>query len=55
MQTARNCKEQVGENATLVSIEKAGHLPNVERPFVYNRKLKRILASLVETVVNTAS
>lgn len=39
---------QVGENATLVSIDKAGHLPNVERPFVYNRQLKRILASLVE-------
>ncbi|KAH9656672.1 AB hydrolase-1 domain-containing protein [Citrus sinensis] len=48
MQTARNCKEQVGVNATLVSIDKAGHLPNVERPFVYNRQLRRILASLVE-------
>ncbi|KAL9418112.1 hypothetical protein AB3S75_041014 [Citrus x aurantiifolia] len=47
MQVARNLKEQVGQNATMESIEKAGHLVNLERPFVYNRQLKTILASLV--------
>ncbi|KAJ0009910.1 hypothetical protein Pint_34656 [Pistacia integerrima] len=48
METARNLKEQVGEKATLLAIEKAGHLVNLERPFVYNKHLKRILAALTE-------
>ncbi|XP_031254254.1 uncharacterized protein LOC116112232 [Pistacia vera] len=45
METARNLKDQVGQKATLKAIEKAGHLVNLERPCVYNRELKRILAS----------
>ncbi|KAJ0009700.1 hypothetical protein Pint_34669 [Pistacia integerrima] len=44
METAWNLKEQVGQNATLKAIEKAGHLVNLERPCLYNRELKRILA-----------
>lgn len=47
MRTARNLKAQVGENATMESIEKAGHLVNMEHPFIYNRQLKTILTSLV--------
>ncbi|XP_044490593.1 epoxide hydrolase 4-like isoform X2 [Mangifera indica] len=46
METARNLKEQGGEKATLMAIQKAGHLVNLERPFVYNKHLKTILASL---------
>ncbi|KAK1559149.1 hypothetical protein Q3G72_011183 [Acer saccharum] len=48
METARNLKEQVGEKATLEAIEKAGHLVNLERPCLYNTRLKKILASLVQ-------
>ncbi|GAV83762.1 Abhydrolase_6 domain-containing protein, partial [Cephalotus follicularis] len=48
METAQNLKDQAGEKARLQSIEKAGHLVNMERPFIYNRQLKEILASLVE-------
>lgn len=36
---------QAGEKATLKAIKKAGHLVNLERPCIYNRELKRILAS----------
>ncbi|KAJ0077074.1 hypothetical protein Patl1_36416 [Pistacia atlantica] len=43
METAWNLKEQVGQNATLKAIEKAGHLVNMERPCLYNKELKRIL------------
>ncbi|KAL5557297.1 hypothetical protein UlMin_039533 [Ulmus minor] len=43
---AHNMKEQLGENATFEGIEKAGHLVHLERPCVYNRCLKRFLASL---------
>ncbi|KAH7517809.1 hypothetical protein FEM48_Zijuj09G0103600 [Ziziphus jujuba var. spinosa] len=35
-----------GEKASLHCIKKAGHLVHLERPFVYNRCLKKILASL---------
>ncbi|KAH7575076.1 hypothetical protein JRO89_XS02G0044100 [Xanthoceras sorbifolium] len=48
METAKNLKEQVAEKATLEAIEKAGHTVNFERPYVYNRHLKKILVSLVE-------
>ncbi|XP_048337367.2 uncharacterized protein LOC107403368 isoform X1 [Ziziphus jujuba] len=37
---------QLGEKASLHCIKKAGHLVHLERPFVYNRCLKKILASL---------
>ncbi|XP_030470288.1 uncharacterized protein LOC115688578 isoform X1 [Syzygium oleosum] len=43
---AQSLKENLGNNATLVSIEKAGHLVALERPFVYNKCLKRILSSI---------
>ncbi|BFG39125.1 hypothetical protein CerSpe_253990 [Prunus speciosa] len=43
---AHNMKEQLGENATFEGIKKAGHLVHLERPCVYNRCLKRFLASL---------
>jgi hypothetical protein len=39
---------QLGDTATLQYIEKAGHLVEMERPFVYNKHLKEILATLVE-------
>jgi len=37
---------QIGENATIESIKKAGHLVQLERPCVYNRRLKKFLASI---------
>ncbi|XWS62784.1 hypothetical protein CRYUN_Cryun06bG0040400 [Craigia yunnanensis] len=42
---AHNLKQQIGEKATLEYIEKAGHGVQMERPFVYNSHLKKILAS----------
>ncbi|KAH7517808.1 uncharacterized protein LOC107403371 [Ziziphus jujuba] len=48
METALNLKKQIGDKATLECIEKAGHIAEVERPIVYNRKLKQILASLIQ-------
>ncbi|KAK8562956.1 hypothetical protein V6N12_011020 [Hibiscus sabdariffa] len=44
--TARNMKRQIGENASLEYIEKAGHNVPLDRPFKYNSHLKKILASL---------
>ncbi|EOX98012.1 hypothetical protein QUC31_015395 [Theobroma cacao] len=44
--TARNLKQQIREKASLEYIEKSGHLVQLERPFVYNSHLKKILASL---------
>jgi len=38
----------LGNRATLQYIEKAGHLAQMERPCVYNKRLKEILATLVE-------
>ncbi|KAF5751096.1 epoxide hydrolase 4-like [Tripterygium wilfordii] len=38
-------KEQVGDKGSLRFIAKAGHLVNLERPNVYNRHLKEVLAS----------
>ncbi|KAI8533000.1 hypothetical protein RHMOL_Rhmol11G0262100 [Rhododendron molle] len=43
---AQNMKEQLGEKATLQWIENAGHLAQLERPFTYNRHLRRILLSI---------
>ncbi|KAE8008484.1 hypothetical protein FH972_004990 [Carpinus fangiana] len=48
MEVAKNLKRQLGDTATLQYIEKAGHLVEMERPFVYNKHLKEILATLVE-------
>ncbi|KAK9948607.1 hypothetical protein M0R45_004175 [Rubus argutus] len=42
---AHNMKEQLGANATFEGIKKAGHLVHLERPCVYNRCLKKFLAS----------
>ncbi|CAK9134091.1 unnamed protein product [Ilex paraguariensis] len=55
LEVAHNIKElnhfkhdhrQLGGKPTLHYIEKAGHLVGLERPFIYTRHLKRILASL---------
>ncbi|KAM7252097.1 hypothetical protein ACFE04_023980 [Oxalis oulophora] len=46
MQLAHNMKAQLGENTTFEGIKKAGHLVHLERPCVYNRRLKHFLASL---------
>ncbi|GKV21149.1 hypothetical protein SLEP1_g31157 [Rubroshorea leprosula] len=46
--TAYNLKAQIGENATAHFIEKSGHLPHLERAWVYNKHLKKILSSLWE-------
>jgi pimeloyl-ACP methyl ester carboxylesterase len=45
LELAQNMKEQLGENATFKGIKKAGHLVHLERPCVYNRRLKHFLAS----------
>ncbi|XP_062093268.1 uncharacterized protein LOC133799201 isoform X2 [Humulus lupulus] len=39
-------KSELGDKATLNLIKKAGHLAHLERPFVYNRNLKKILTSV---------
>ncbi|KAL6655638.1 hypothetical protein ACP70R_006464 [Stipagrostis hirtigluma subsp. patula] len=43
MELAMSLKEQLGEKATLRSISKAGHLAQLERPFVFNRCLMEFL------------
>jgi pimeloyl-ACP methyl ester carboxylesterase len=35
---------QLGEKTMLQSISKAGHLAHLERPCIYNRRLKEFLA-----------
>ncbi|KAL3730712.1 hypothetical protein ACJRO7_027702 [Eucalyptus globulus] len=45
-EVAKSVKENLGDSATLVCIEKAGHMVALERPFVYNKCLKKILASI---------
>ncbi|KDP39466.1 hypothetical protein JCGZ_05147 [Jatropha curcas] len=45
LELAQNMKEQLGENATVEGIKKAGHLVHLERPCVYNRLLKQFLKS----------
>ncbi|KAL9229871.1 hypothetical protein vseg_005290 [Gypsophila vaccaria] len=46
MDIAQQMKEKLGEKATCEGIPKAGHLVHLERPCVYNRCLKRFLASV---------
>ncbi|XP_074295212.1 uncharacterized protein LOC141623071 [Silene latifolia] len=46
MDIAQQMKEKLGEKATCEGIQKAGHLVHLERPCVYNRCLKRFLASV---------
>ncbi|CAH8357731.1 unnamed protein product [Eruca vesicaria subsp. sativa] len=46
LEMAKNMKEQLGENATMDIIKKAGHLAHLERPCVYNRRLKKFLTSV---------
>ncbi|KAK6282708.1 hypothetical protein POUND7_016533 [Theobroma cacao] len=53
--TARNLKQQIREKASLEYIEKSGHLVQLERPFVYNSHLKKILASLWSKVKSHAT
>ncbi|KAL0000903.1 hypothetical protein SO802_014684 [Lithocarpus litseifolius] len=48
MEVVNNLKRQLGDRATLQYIEKAGHLVEAERPCVYNKHLKEILATLLE-------
>ncbi|KAI3462478.1 hypothetical protein Pfo_019141 [Paulownia fortunei] len=46
VELAQNMKVQLGDKATFQAIKKAGHLVNLERPKVFNRCLKKFLASL---------
>lgn len=46
MEIAQQMKEKLGDKATYEGIKKAGHLVHLERPCVYNRCLKRFLASV---------
>ncbi|KAL6193317.1 hypothetical protein ACLB2K_034401 [Fragaria x ananassa] len=46
--TASDLNRQLGNNASVDLIEKAGHLVQMERPFMYNRQLRKFLASLSE-------
>ncbi|XP_040365569.1 epoxide hydrolase 4 isoform X2 [Rosa chinensis] len=50
IESASNLNKQLGNNASVYHIEKAGHLVQLERPFVYNSQLKKFLASLSEDV-----
>ncbi|XP_068322325.1 uncharacterized protein [Pyrus communis] len=52
METAKILKNQLGDNATLKSIEKTGHLVHMEGPFVYNRELKKFLSSQLKENVH---
>ncbi|XP_014507832.1 epoxide hydrolase 1-like [Vigna radiata var. radiata] len=45
VELAQNMKEELGDGTTFESIEKAGHLVQLERPCVYNRCLKNFLSS----------
>ncbi|CAJ2646403.1 unnamed protein product [Trifolium pratense] len=47
LEVAHNIKEKLGNNATIEVIKKAGHLVNMERPFIYNRCLKKFLSSIM--------
>uniref|UniRef100_A0A2P2P0I3 AB hydrolase-1 domain-containing protein n=1 Tax=Rhizophora mucronata TaxID=61149 RepID=A0A2P2P0I3_RHIMU len=51
LELAQNMKQRLGENATFEGIRKAGHLVQIERPCVYNRCLKKFLATLHESGV----
>lgn len=45
VELAQNMKEQLGDGTTFEGIKKAGHLAHLERPCVYNRCLKKCIAS----------
>ncbi|RDX67344.1 hypothetical protein CR513_53796, partial [Mucuna pruriens] len=45
LELAQNMKVQLGDRTTFEGIKKAGHLVHLERPCVYNRCLKRCIAS----------
>lgn len=47
LELAQNMKEQLGEGTTFEGIKKAGHLVHLERPCVYNRCLKKFIASFL--------
>ncbi|CAJ1942553.1 unnamed protein product [Sphenostylis stenocarpa] len=47
LELAQNMKEQLGDDSTLESIKKAGHLVHLERPCAYNRCLKHFIASFL--------
>ncbi|AET03894.1 putative acylglycerol lipase [Medicago truncatula] len=47
LELAQNMKEQLGDGATFEGIKKAGHLVHLERPCVYNRCLKKFIASFL--------
>ncbi|CAL4962464.1 unnamed protein product [Urochloa decumbens] len=49
IELAKTMKEQLGEKTVLQSISKAGHLVHLERPCVYNQRLKEFLASVTAT------
>lgn len=46
LELAQNMQGDLGDNASLQRIKKAGHLVHLERPCVYNSCLKQFLASL---------
>ncbi|KAL9231646.1 hypothetical protein vseg_006845 [Gypsophila vaccaria] len=46
MEVANTLKERLGGKTKLLIVEKAGHLALLERPFVFNRRLKEALDSL---------
>ncbi|KAL2333709.1 hypothetical protein Fmac_014922 [Flemingia macrophylla] len=47
---AQNMKEQLGDGTTFEGIKKAGHLVHLERPCVYNRCLKKFIASFYASI-----
>ncbi|KAH1151353.1 hypothetical protein GYH30_045047 [Glycine max] len=49
LELAQSMKEQLGNGTTFESIKKAGHLVHLERPCVYNRCLKHIIASFLDS------
>ncbi|WCJ33906.1 alpha/beta-Hydrolases superfamily protein [Euphorbia peplus] len=48
MDVARNLEKQLKGKAELQCIKKAGHTVHLERPFAYNKQLKKILSSVLE-------
>ncbi|KAK9667380.1 hypothetical protein RND81_14G252000 [Saponaria officinalis] len=47
MEVANNLKERLGGKTRLLIVEDAGHLAMLERPSIFNRRLKEILDSLL--------
>ncbi|GAB4853891.1 hypothetical protein Ancab_018099 [Ancistrocladus abbreviatus] len=46
VEDASDLKMKLGEKSRLETIKKAGHLAQLERPFVFNKRLKQLLTSL---------